>query len=88
MLNSKLFLLKHTYMELINKLGQYKLLSLCATWGCQDIRHCFVDQSLLLACYAIQVAVKANVSWQLETLILRSEWSHAFIWPHSPGACK
>lgn len=50
-------------MELINKLDQYKLLSLCATWGCQDIRNCSVDQSLLLACCPVQVAVKAHISW-------------------------
>lgn len=75
-------------MELINKLSQYKLLSLGAAWGCQNIRNCSVDQSVLLAGCAIQVAVKAHVSWQLETLILRSEWPHAFIWPHCPGACK
>lgn len=74
-------------MELINKLGQYELMSVCATWSSKYIGNCSVALGLPLACCAIYVAVETNIPWQLETLILRSEWAHAFIWPHSPGAC-
>lgn len=52
-----------TYVELINKLGQYELLSLCAAWGRQYIRHRHVDWSLLLVSHAFQVAVEPDVSW-------------------------
>lgn len=52
-----------TYVELMNKLGQYELLSLCAAWGCQYIRHRRVDWSLLLVRHALQVAVEPDVSW-------------------------
>lgn len=48
-------------MELINKLGQYELLSLCAAWGCQYIRYRPVNRSLLLVRHALQVAIKPDV---------------------------
>lgn len=52
-----------TYLKLINKLGQYELVSFNAAWDCQYIRHCPVDWGLLLVAHAFQVAVKTRVTW-------------------------
>lgn len=73
-------------MELVDKLGQYELVSLCAAWNRQHIRHRLVNRSLLLVLHALQVAVKPSVTRQLEALVLRSKWSHVLIRPHSPWA--
>lgn len=52
----------NTYVELINKLGQYELLSLCTAWGRQYVGDCPVDWSLLLVLHALQVAVKPDIT--------------------------
>lgn len=49
-------------MELINKLSQYKLVSLCAAWGCKYVWNRLVDWSFLLVLHALQVAVKSSVA--------------------------
>ena len=73
-------------MEVSNKLGQYELLPLCAARSRQYIRHRLVNRGPVSVSHALQVGVKPNISWQLKALILRSEWSHALIRPHSRGA--
>lgn len=73
-------------MELVDKLGQYELVSLCAAWNRQHIRHRLVNRRLLLVLHALQVAVKPSVTRQLEALVLRSKWSHVLIRPHGPWA--
>lgn len=77
-----------TYLELVNKLGQYELVPLCAARGREYIRHRPVDRGLLLVLRALQVAVKPDVTRQLEALVLRSERPHVLVRPHGPGACR
>lgn len=50
-------------MELVDELGQYKVVSLCAAWSHQYIGHRCVSWRFLLLCHAFQVTVKANVTW-------------------------
>lgn len=77
-----------TYVKLVDELGQDEMVPLRAARSRQDIGHSLVNGRILLVPHAFQVAVESYITRQLEALVLRSEWSHALIWPHGPGACS
>ncbi len=75
--------LKASYMKLIDELGQDEVVPLAAGLSSEHVWHHAVDRWGLLN-WILQMTVKAHVTRQLETLILRSERAHGLVGPHCP----
>lgn len=71
-------------MKFIDELGQDEVVPLVAGLSSEHVWHYAVDRCGPLLCWTLQLRVKTHITWQLETLILRSEWAHGLVWPHRP----